>query len=226
MKALHEIIENSWSEISINEDDYHIGQSDITALVVNTLFGGRIIKMTTPTKSHYCNIINGIIVDYTNEPFKDYTLSETSIDEVGEESLLENPSIKKRYLSLLKTIYQNLKTNFSTQLNSHTSNEGQEPIDSPYTFLELNDYYDGGAYEMVGFTLGTATEKKNYEYLRDKEDGTIALTSKMKRATPKIKNPNPQVIEQVFALGRENKDTIETLKVLEKTLANESTPHA
>lgn len=79
---------------------------------------------------------------------------------------------------------------------------------------------------MVGFTLGTATEKKNYEYLRDKEDGTIALTSKMKRATPKIKNPNPQVIEQVFALGRENKDTIETLKVLEKTLANESTPHA
>ena len=226
MKALHEIIEKSWSEINLNEDDYHIGQSDITALVVNTLFGGRIIKMTTPTKSHYCNIINGIIVDYTNEPFKDYTLSETSIDEVGEESLLENPSIQKRYLSLLKTIYQNLKANFSTQLNSHTSNEGQETVDSPYTFLELNDYYDGGAYEMVGFTLGTATEKKNYEYLRDKEDGTIALTSKMKRTTTKIKNLKPQVIEQVFALGRENKDTIETLKVLEKKLTHETTTHA
>ena len=226
MKALHEIIEKSWSEINLNEDDYHIGQSDITALVVNTLFGGRIIKMTTPTKSHYCNIINGIIVDYTNEPFKDYTLSETSIDEVGEESLLENPSIQKRYLSLLKTIYQNLKANFSTQLNSHTSNEGQETVDSPYTFLELNDYYDGGAYEMVGFTLGTATEKKKYEYLRDKEDGTIALTSKMKRTTTKIKNLKPQVIEQVFALGRENKDTIETLKVLEKKLTHETTTHA
>ena len=104
MQVLHRIIESSWSEETANLENQNIGQSDITALVIKTLLGGKIIRLKTNTKDHYCNVINSTLVDYTNESFADYHLTETSISEVDESELLEKEELRQRYLIFLKSI--------------------------------------------------------------------------------------------------------------------------
>ena len=47
MQVLHRIIESSWSEETANLENQNIGQSDITALVIKTLLGGKLIRLKT-----------------------------------------------------------------------------------------------------------------------------------------------------------------------------------
>lgn len=217
MQVLHRIIEKAWTEETTNKENPNIGQSDITALIIKALLGGRIVRLKTKDKDHYCNIINSTIVDYTNESFADYHLSATSIFEVEETELLENEELRQRYLTFLGNINHLTREELTVNLT-----EGSKAISlidkkqGPYTSLDLNDYYDGGAYEMVGFTLGTINRTDYFEYIKDKEDGTVYTTSRTKKSIPKTPKLNPAVIEQVFSLARENKDTIETIKILEK----------
>lgn len=217
MQVLHRIIESSWTEETANLENQNIRQSDITALVIKALLGGRIIRLKTDTKDHYCNIINSTLVDYTNESFADYHLTETSISEIDESELLEKEELRERYLIFLRNINRTIQEEFKTKLAEDSKRVGLIGTkESPYTSLDLTDYYDGGAYEMVGFTLGTISKKAHYEYIKDKEDGTISMTSRAKKTSQKEQKLNPISIDQVFNLARENKNSIESIKILEK----------
>lgn len=217
MQVLHRIIESSWTEETANLENQNIGQSDITALVIKTLLGGRIIRLKTDTKDHYCNVINSTLVDYTNESFADYHLTETSISEVDESELLEKEELRQRYLVFLRNIGHTIQEKFKTKLAEDSKRVGLTGTsNSSYTSLDLTDYYDGGAYEMVAFTLKTTTKEAHYEYIKDKEDGTISMTSRAKKTSPKDQKLKPTIIEQVFSLARENKNSIESIKILEK----------
>lgn len=221
MQVLHRIIESSWSEETANLENQNIGQSDITALVIKTILGGKIIRLKTNTKDHYCNVINSTLVDYTNESFADYHLTETSISEVDESELLEKEELRQRYLIFLKNITHTIQEEFKAKLAEDSERVGLTGTNnSPYIYLDLTDYYDGGAYEMVAFTLKTASKSVHHEYIKDKEDGTISMTSRTKKTSQKDQKLNPTIIDQVLSLARENKSSIESIKILEKKVSS------
>ena len=91
-------------------DDFNptLGQCAVTALVVNDYFGGKIMRCMTTKGSHYYNIIDGEIVDFTVDQF----MGEIPKYEEGEERtrdyLLSNEDTKNRYLLLLKNLRENV----------------------------------------------------------------------------------------------------------------------
>ena len=57
-------------------------------------------------------------------------------------------------------------------------------------------------------------------YIKDKEDGTISMTSRTKKTSQKDQKINPTIIDQVLSLARENKSSIESIKILEKKVGS------
>ena len=96
-------LRNEW-----NEENPSLGQCAITALIVNDLFGGKIMRCMASSGSHYYNLIDNRIVDLTVEQF----LGEIPQYEKGEERtreyLLGNEDTKNRYL-LLKEYLEKAK---------------------------------------------------------------------------------------------------------------------
>ena len=118
-----EILKASWTkETSIDknwsEDNVSLGQSAVTALVVNDYFGGKIMRCMTSTKSHYYNILNDgcLLVDFTREQFGDEMPHYEAGEERTREYLLSNENTKSRYLKLLKNVkeYLELKKDVET----------------------------------------------------------------------------------------------------------------
>ena len=54
-----------------HEDNPTLGQCAITALIVNDIFGGKIMRCMTSSGSHYYNLIDNEIIDLTVEQFID-----------------------------------------------------------------------------------------------------------------------------------------------------------
>ncbi len=77
-ELLVELFSQSWSAETCEpglraewtEEKPSLGQSDITALILNNCFGGKIMKCMTSTGSSYYNMINGELVDLTAEQFQ------------------------------------------------------------------------------------------------------------------------------------------------------------
>ena len=75
LEELRNIISLGWnyetcspgSKASWSEENPSLGQCAITALIVNDFFGGKIMRCMASTGSHYYNLINGVIVDFTKE---------------------------------------------------------------------------------------------------------------------------------------------------------------
>lgn len=87
-----------------NEKNPSLGQCAITALIVNDLFGGKIMRCMSSSGSHYYNLINNEIIDLTVEQF----LGEIPKYQDGEtrtrEYLLSNEDTKNRYILLLNNL--------------------------------------------------------------------------------------------------------------------------
>ena len=94
-------LRDKWSE-----ENPSLGQCAITALIVNDIFGGKIMRCMASSGSHYYNIIDDNIVDLTVEQF----LGEIPHYEKGEERtreyILSNEDTKKRYILLNKKIQE------------------------------------------------------------------------------------------------------------------------
>ena len=88
--------QNEWSI-----DNPTIGQSDITALIVNDFFGGKIYKHIN--EDHYYNLIDNEIIDLTNEESKE------AAKEINREILLQDEDIKNRYKKLLYNLKQAIR---------------------------------------------------------------------------------------------------------------------
>ena len=85
---------------------YSLGKTSCIALVVNDLFGGKILRCDTPIGRHYYNLVNGEIVDIAKdlliEDIESYDNSQESI----RDNILANIDIKKRYEKLLYNLKQ------------------------------------------------------------------------------------------------------------------------
>ena len=117
IKDLKEILRVSWDKSTCspglksewNEDNPAIGQCAITALIVNDLFGGKIMRCVSNTGSHYYNLIDDEIVDLTVEQFLGYFPLYKESSERSREYLLSNEDTKNRYLLLLNKIKKQIE---------------------------------------------------------------------------------------------------------------------
>lgn len=105
---LKEFLSYSWSKDTCspglrnewNEDNPSLGQCAITALIVNDIFGGKIMRCMASSGSHYYNLIDDKIVDLTKEQFLDEIPKYQESEERTKEYLLSNEDTKNRYLLL------------------------------------------------------------------------------------------------------------------------------
>ena len=88
-------LKNNWSK-----DNPSQGQCAITSLIVNDLYGGKIMRCMTSSGSHYYNLINDKIIDLTVEQFLGEIPKYESGEERTREYLLSNEDTKSRYLML------------------------------------------------------------------------------------------------------------------------------
>lgn len=91
------------------DDNPSLGQCAVTALIVNDFFGGKIMRCMTSSGSHYYNLINDEIVDFTSDQF----VGEIPKYEEGKERtrdyLLSNDDTKNRYIILLNNLKKAIK---------------------------------------------------------------------------------------------------------------------
>lgn len=112
LDELKKYLTSAWSEetcvLSLrsqwNKNNPSLGQCAITSLIVNDMFGGKIMRCLSETGSHYYNMVDGVIIDLTAMQF----LNEKPYYETGEERtreyLLGNIDTKERYLMLSKKL--------------------------------------------------------------------------------------------------------------------------
>lgn len=112
-EKFYEILRRSWSRETCfyklqelwNENNPSYGQCAITTLILNDLFGGKIMRCMVGDTSHYYNLINGRIVDFTIDQFGDISsLDYSKGEERSREYLLGSEDTKIRYLMLLEKV--------------------------------------------------------------------------------------------------------------------------
>ena len=110
---LKRIIKLSWAKETCvgslqdcwEKENPALGQCAVTALLVNDYLGGKIMRCMCESGSHYYNLINDEIVDFTVEQFEhEFPLYEKS-EQRTRDYLLSNEDTKKRYIILLKIQY-------------------------------------------------------------------------------------------------------------------------
>lgn len=116
---LKELLLNSWSKETCSlglrdswtVDNPSLGQCAITALVINDMFGGKIMRCMASSGSHYYNMIDDNLIDLTVEQFHGEIPLYDEGEERTREYLLGNEDTKNRYLLLLKNIRNNMYIN-------------------------------------------------------------------------------------------------------------------
>lgn len=129
-------LKDEWSE-----NNKALGQCAVTALIVNDFLGGKIMRCMCETGSHYYNLINDEVVDFTSSQFNEipnYNLGE----ERTRQYLLSNEDTKARY----KLLLENVKKNFQ----KHGKKE--------YKLLGINGQY----FSKIPGTLGGNKKLKIY----------------------------------------------------------------
>ena len=79
------------------------GQCAVTALVLQDLFGGTLIRTTVGGRSHYWNRIGGVDVDLTREQFPTF-VPDAAPQPRERRYLLASPSTAGRYLLLRRRV--------------------------------------------------------------------------------------------------------------------------
>ena len=179
LEELNKILELSWCKDtctpnmkdSWNENNKALGQCAVTALIVNDFLGGKIMRCTSESGSHYYNIIDSHIVDLTSSQFNikpNYSVFEKRTRDY----LLSNDDTKNRYLLLLKRVKDNfikyganeykllgINGNYLSKIPGtcagHSDLRVYGKVDCPSTLIYLGD--DCGVYfenEEVANTLG------------------------------------------------------------------------
>ena len=97
-------LRNEW-----NEDNPSLGQGAITSLIVNDIFGGKIMRCIASSGSHYYNLIDDEFVDLTVEQFLGEIPDYDNGEERTREHLLSNEDTKNRYLLLKKNLKKTIE---------------------------------------------------------------------------------------------------------------------
>lgn len=88
-----------------------LGQCAITALIVNDFFGGKIMRCMSSSGSHYYNLIDDKLIDFTVEQFLGEIPQYDEGEERTREYLLSNEDTKNRYEKLLYNLRQTIRQN-------------------------------------------------------------------------------------------------------------------
>jgi len=102
-----------------NEENQSLGQSAITALIVNDFFGGKIMRCMASSGSHYYNIIDDELVDLTVEQFLGEIPQYENGEERTREYLLSNKDTKNRYLLLNKNLQETIEEDKKIRQNRY-----------------------------------------------------------------------------------------------------------
>lgn len=102
-------LENVWAKDTSHhdsasvwsEDNKAAGQCAITSLIVSDIFGGVIAKVKVGEVGHFFNVIDGQIIDLTEEQFGGQAVSYENYEERSRDHILADEDTKRRY-ELLK----------------------------------------------------------------------------------------------------------------------------
>lgn len=109
ISLLNQLLKLSWKQETCSpslksawqKENPSLGQCAITSLIVNDLFGGKIMRCMTSTGSHYYNLIDNKVIDLTVDQFFGEIPKYEEGEERTREYLLNNEDTKKRYEKLL-----------------------------------------------------------------------------------------------------------------------------
>lgn len=107
--GLNDIKELLFYSLSKETYDNCLDHYIITALIVNDLFGGEIMKCTSSFGIHYYNLINNNIVDLVNEFIPDTFPNYDNSKIIQREYLLNDSDIKNKYEKNLYNLKQVLR---------------------------------------------------------------------------------------------------------------------
>jgi hypothetical protein len=83
----------------------YVGQSDVTSLVVNELFGGEIMHYKNGNDNYYYNVLDGLNIDLSLAADFQTVVGE----EISREVMLEDKDMNQRYQKLRKNIAYNVE---------------------------------------------------------------------------------------------------------------------
>lgn len=117
MENLETILNLSWEERTCYKEQKekwtyekpYIGQSAVTALVVNDLFGGYIMKAKVNGESHYYNVVEGNIIDYTAKQYEDEFINYAEGKLAYRGRILKDYDTKSRYYILVQNVKHNIE---------------------------------------------------------------------------------------------------------------------
>ncbi len=117
MENLETILNLSWEKRTCYKDSKkkwtcdkpYIGQCAVTALVVNDLLGGDIMKVKVNGESHYYNVVDGDIIDYTRKQYEDGLINYTDGKLAYRGRILRDLDTKSRYYILLQNVKYNME---------------------------------------------------------------------------------------------------------------------
>ena len=209
---LKELLFLSWSKETCSpglKDEWNwenpsLGQCAITALIVNDIFGGKIMRCMASSESHYYNLIDNEIVDLTVEQFLGEMPKYDNSEERTREYLLSNEDTKNRYRTLLGKVRNNLvNKDFEEIANDKSLNKYKKNLNRSYMF---------STFEIVKYNVD-----KHFEYVRFSLSGQN--TGLVIDATHNLKNDVYEYFENIkipleflkslFDVARKYKDNID-----------------
>ncbi len=159
VKTLKKLLKKSWTADTCianlkeawSSDNPSLGQSDVTALIVNDYFGGKIMRVMTTNGPHYYNLINNKVVDLTVEQFDGEIPEYQNGEERTRAYLLSNEDTKKRYILLLNNLDKAIDNDNTLKIireletrkeKMHQMGTTDEYINWLITFTKKNPYID------------------------------------------------------------------------------------
>lgn len=223
MRECIDALVNAWSEETCvpscraewKNSDSSYGQCAVTALVMNDIFGGKIMRCMSTTGSHYYNNIDGEDVDLTIAQFNDQRPNYQNGEERTREYLLSNEDTKKRYLTLLTNFYNNLCKYSLEEVDSDERIDKKSLREiADFTTFEIDTYEDKGDYEIVQFDLAAQNTGNIFCYKHLKENNQYILIDAPLVFTLKqdFTDIPDSILENIFAVARDNKESIRKLK--------------
>lgn len=136
MENLETILNLSWEKRTCYKDSKkkwtfdkpYIGQCAVTALVVNDLLGGDIMKVKVNGESHYYNVVDGDIIDYTRKQYEDGLINYADGKLAYRARILRDLDTRSRYYMLLQNVKYNMELYREEEYNKRETKIHEESV--------------------------------------------------------------------------------------------------
>ena len=215
---LFNLIKMSWSEDTSNVDTSFlyppsIGQCDVTALLIKELLGGKIMKCLSVRGNHYYNVINGKIIDLTNDQ---YDLGEEPLyHESVEESPVLDECLLERY-KLFLTNFSNNLSDFSFEMIANDERIQRHKLFlnklCTYTTFEIDEYYVKDNIEYIQFDFASQNTGNIFRYAHNLDTDEYFMEAQMLFSYFDPQELPIEIVKSAFEVARDNVESIKLLK--------------